>query len=78
MRLIRTGRDGVRRRGRAPWIAFAVMAAFAALLVGAVGKSSATIPPNYIKGTATLSLNGCRNDGSITLLATLLVSAIIA
>ena len=67
MRLIRTGRDGVRRRGRAPWIAFAVMAAFAALLVGAVGKSSATIPPNYIKGTATLSLNGCRNDGSITL-----------
>ena len=67
MRRIRTGNDGVRRFGRAPWIALAVMAAFAALLVGAVGKSSATIPPNYVQGSATLSLNGCKNDGSITL-----------
>ena len=67
MRRIRTGNDGFRRRSRAPWIALTVVTAAAALLVGAVGKSSASIPNPYLTGSATLSLNGCKNDGSITL-----------
>jgi len=47
--------------------ALTVVAACAALLVGAAGKSNASIPSNFVQGSATLKLEGCSQDGTIAL-----------
>lgn len=68
MRLIRKGRHEFQRRSRARWVALAAVAAFAALLIGAAGKSNATVPANFVSPNhVATDFEGCRNTGSITL-----------
>jgi hypothetical protein len=56
----------MRNRGKLVLTALTVMAAFAALLVGAVGRSSATVPSNFVSPVhVATTFEGCKNTGGV-------------
>jgi len=59
---------GARSTSKVPLLALTMMLAFAALLVGAAGRSNASVPSSFVSPVhVATTFEGCNNDGSITL-----------